>query len=50
MLRYFFFYQNIGYNVQTNKLQFTKINQNNVIVKLISCTCLKKTIVDIRKT
>ena len=28
---YFFFYQNIYYNVQTNNLQSTKINQNNMI-------------------
>ena len=28
---FFFFYQNIGYNVQTNNLQLTKINQNNMI-------------------
>ena len=27
----FFFYQNIGYNVQTNNLELTKINQNNMI-------------------
>ena len=26
-----FFYQNIDYNVQTNNLQSTKINQNNMI-------------------
>ena len=26
-----FFYQNIDYNVQTNNLQLTKINQNNMI-------------------
>ena len=26
-----FFYQNIYYNVQTNNLQSTKINQNNMI-------------------
>ena len=30
----FFFYQNIDYNVQTNKLQSTKINQNNMIKML----------------
>ena len=27
----FFFYQNIYYNVETNNLQSTKINQNNMI-------------------
>ena len=27
----FFFYQNIDYSVQTNNLQLTKINQNNMI-------------------
>ena len=27
----FFFYQNVYYNVQTNNLQLTKINQNNMI-------------------
>ena len=30
-LQVFFFYQNIDYNVQTNNLQSTKINQNNMI-------------------
>ena len=29
--QYFFFYQNIDYNVQTYNLQLTKINQTNVI-------------------
>ena len=27
----FFLYKNIDYNVQTNNLQSTKINQNNMI-------------------
>ena len=27
----FFSYQNIDYNIQTNNLQSTKINQNNMI-------------------
>ena len=27
----FFFYQNIDYSVQTNNLQLTKMNQNNMI-------------------
>ena len=27
----FFFYQNIDYSVQTNNLQQTKINENNMI-------------------
>ena len=27
----FFFYENIDYNVQTNNLWSTKINQNNMI-------------------
>ena len=27
----FFFYQNVYYNVQTNNLQLTKFNQNNMI-------------------
>ena len=30
-LRLVFFCQNIDYNIQTNNLQSTKINQNNVI-------------------
>ena len=28
---FFSFYQNIDYNVETNNLQLTKINQNNMI-------------------
>ena len=29
--KFFFFCQNMDYNVQTNHLQSTKINQNNMI-------------------
>ena len=29
----FFFYQVIDYNIQTNNLQLTKINQNSMIKK-----------------